>query len=171
MQRIGQLVDHINKKHRRKRMGNTETYTATVKGVKDIHTEEDPVKYWLSVELENGTDRKLYVDQNCRHIQKGQKVIVTGYPIKKPGSNNQTCTKIEADGEAPPQAIVNATARSNGVKSVANTMDVWKEKYRLTMSNLIAASLSSGKEVDFDAVDKMVRKILDAQYDGDEAPF
>ena len=39
------------------------------------------------------------------------------------------------------------------------------------MSNLIAASLSSGKEVDFDAVDKMVRKILDAQYDGDEAPF
>ena len=28
---IGQLVDHINKKHRRKRMGNTETYTATVK--------------------------------------------------------------------------------------------------------------------------------------------
>lgn len=171
MQRIGQLVDHINKKHRRKRMGNTETYTATVKGVKDIHTEEDPVKYWLSVELENGTDRKLYVDQNCRHIQKGQKVTVTGYPIKKPGSNNQTCTKIETDGEAPPQAIVNATARSNGVKSVANTMDVWKEKYRLTMSNLIAASLSSGKEVDFDAVDKMVRKILDAQYDGDEAPF
>ena len=152
-------------------MGNTETYTATVKGVKDIHTEEDPVKYWLSVELENGTDRKLYVDQNCRHIQKGQKVTVTGYPIKKPGSNNQTCTKIETDGEAPPQAIVNATARSNGVKSVANTMDVWKEKYRLTMSNLIAASLSSGKEVDFDAVDKMVRKILDAQYDGDEAPF
>tara|TARA_A100000172_G_C3024748_1_gene104413 strand:- start:396 stop:911 length:516 start_codon:yes stop_codon:yes gene_type:complete len=171
MQRIGQLVDHINKKHRRKRMGNTETYTATVKGVKDIHTEEDPVKYWLSVELENGTDRKLYVDQNCRHIQKGQKVTVTGYPIKKPGSNNQTCTKIETDGEAPPQAIVNATARSNGVKSVANTMDVWKEKYRLTMSNLIAASLSSGKEVDFDAVDKMVRKILNAQYDGDEAPF
>ncbi len=152
-------------------MGNTETYTATVKGVKDIHTEEDPVKYWLSVELENGTDRKLYVDQNCRHIQKGQKVTVTGYPIKKPGSNNQTCTKIETDGEAPPQAIVNATARSNGVKSVANTMDVWKEKYRLTMSNLIAASLSSGKEVDFDAVDKMVRKILNAQYDGDEAPF
>ncbi len=154
-------------------MGNTETYTATVKGVKDIHTEEDPVKYWLSVELENGTDRKLYVDQNCRHIQKGQKVTVTGYPIKKPGSNNQTCTKIETDGEAPPQAIVNATARSNGVKSVANTMDVWKEKYRLTMSNLMAAAIQnhSPDKVDFDAVDKMVRKILDAQYDGDEAPF
>ena len=154
-------------------MGNTETYTATVKGVKDIHTEEDPVKYWLSVELENGTDRKLYVDQNCRHIQKGQKVTVTGYPIKKPGSNNQTCTKIETDGEAPPQVIVNATARSNGVKSVANTMDVWKEKYRLTMSNLMAAAIQnhSPDKVDFDAVDKMVRKILDAQYDGDEAPF
>ena len=159
-------------------MGNTETYTATVKGVKDIHTEEDPVKYWLSVELENGTDRKLYVEQNCRHIQKGQKVTVTGYPIKKPGSNNQTCTKIEADGEDLPKATSNYVASTtyvggspDGGKSAAMKMDVWKEKYRLTMSNLIAASLSSGKEVDFDAVDKMVRKILDAQYDGDEAPF
>ena len=30
-------------------MAQTETYKATVKGVKDIHDEENPVKYWLSV--------------------------------------------------------------------------------------------------------------------------
>ena len=40
-----------------------------------------------------------------------------------------------------------------------------KEKYRLTMSNLLAAQLSGGKEVDFDAIDKYVRKILDAKKD------
>tara|TARA_Y100001972_G_C7611755_1_gene306696 strand:- start:460 stop:969 length:510 start_codon:yes stop_codon:yes gene_type:complete len=169
MQQIGKLVKHINRK--RKIMTQTETYQATVKGVKDIHDDENPVKYWLSVELENGMDRRLYVDQNCRHIQKGQKVTVTGYPIKKPGSNNQTCVKIETDGEAPPPAVANATARSNGAKSVSNTMDVWKEKYRLTMSNLLSAAIQSGKEVDYDQIDGFVRKILDAKYDGDEAPF
>ena len=169
MQQIGKLIKHMNRK--RKNMTQTETYQATVKGVKDIHDDENPVKYWLSVEMENGMDRRLYVDQNCRHIQKGQKVTVTGYPIKKPGSNNQTCTKIEVDGEAPPQAEVNATARSNGAASVRTSQDAWKEKYRLTMSNLLSASIQSGKEVNFDQIDKYVRMILDAKYDGDEAPF
>ena len=80
--------------------------------------------------------------------------------------------------------MVNATARSNGAKSVSNTMDVWKEKYRLTMSNLLAAAIQSGNltnvtasssesldKVTYDDIDKFVRKILDAKYDGDEAPF
>ena len=154
-------------------MAQTETYKATVKGVKDIHDDENPVKYWLSVEMENGMDRRLYVDQNCRHIQKGQQVTVTGYPIKKPGSNNQTCVKIETEeGETPmPQAQVNATARSNGAVAVRNTQDVWKEKYRLTMSNLLSAAIGSGKEVNFDQIDKYVRMILEAEYDGEKAPF
>ena len=40
----------------------------------------------------------------------------------------------------------------------------WKEKYRLTMSNLLSASLQSGSQVlDFEAIDKYVRKILDAK--------
>ena len=47
----------------------------------------------------------------------------------------------------------------------------WKEKYRLTMSNLLSAALQSDKDVDFDQIDGYVRKILNAQYDGDEAPF
>jgi len=154
-------------------MAQTETYKATVKGVKDIHDEENPVKYWLSVEMENGMDRRLYVDQNCRHIQKGQQVTVTGYPIKKPGSNNQTCVKIETEeGTEPmPQAQVNATARTNGVTAVRNTQDVWKEKYRLTMSNLLSAAIGSGKDVDFGQIDKYVRMILEAEYEGEKAPF
>jgi hypothetical protein len=50
-------------------------------------------------------------------------------------------------------------------------MDVWKEKYRLTMSNLLSAAIQSGKEVDYDQIDGFVRKILDAKYEGEEAPF
>lgn len=157
-------------------MTQTETYKATVKGVKDIHDDENPVKYWLSVEMENGMDRRLYVDQNCRHIQKGQQVTVTGYPIKKPGSNNQTCVKIEteegSEGVEPmQQATVNTPTRTNGATSVRNTQDVWKEKYRLTMSNLLSAAIGSGKEVDFGQIDKYVRMILEAEYEGDKAPF
>ena len=129
-------------------MTQTETYKATVKGVKDIHDDENPVKYWLSVEMENGMDRRLYVDQNCRHIQKGQQVTVTGYPIKKPGSNNQTCVKIETE---------------EGLEK--------SEEGSLTMSNLLSAAIGSGKEVDFGQIDKYVRMILEAEYEGDKAPF
>ena len=39
------------------------------------------------------------------------------------------------------------------------------------MSNLLSAAIQSGKDVDFDTIDSYVRKILNAQYDGDEAPF
>ena len=44
MQRFGAIIKHINNKNRRKTMAQTETYKATVKGVKDIHDDENPVK-------------------------------------------------------------------------------------------------------------------------------
>jgi len=43
-----------------------------------------------------------------------------------------------------------------------------KEKYRLTMSNLMASALSNSScaaGIDFDAIDKIVRKILSAKFD------
>lgn len=160
-------------------MANTEVYEATVKGVKDIHTDEAPVKYWLSVDLEDGSERRLYVEQNCRHIQKGQKVKVTGYPIKKVGSNNQTCVSIDSlDGSESPVSMSTPT-KSNGYSKPPANND-WKEKYRLTMSNLISSWLSSGKQLtddEYNQIDKYVRKILDAKYveimtdNMEEAPF
>ncbi|MDA0764140.1 MAG: hypothetical protein O3A39_06865 [Proteobacteria bacterium] len=147
----------------------TEVYNATVKGVKDIHNDESPVKYWLSVELDDRTERRLYVEQNCRHIQKGQRVKVTGLPIKKAGSNNQTCVSVESEGGETMQQT-NVSPKVNGVSNISNRSDVWKEKYRLTMSNLLSAAIQSGKEVSFDQIDKYVRMILSAEYDGDEAP-
>ena len=175
MQKLGQVIKNINNR-RRKTMANTEIYEATVKGVKDIHTEDAPVKYWLSVDLDDGSDRRLYVEQNCKHIQKGQRVKVTGYPIKKAGSNNQTCVSIDSlDGsEAPIVTDAPIPLRSNG-KAPSN--NDWKEKYRLTMSNLISSWLASGKQLnddEYNQIDKYVRKILDAQYVTDtmeEAPF
>lgn len=181
MQKLGQVIKNINDRRRKYKMTNTEQYEATVKGVKDIHTAEAPVKYWLSVDLDDGSDRRLYVEQNCRHIQKGQRVKVTGYPIKKAGSNNQTCVAIDTlDGSEPPAA----GSADNPIivpqkKSVGNTD--WKEKYRLTMSNLISSWLSSGKTLNDDEyrqIDNYVRKILDAKYEAimtssemEEAPF
>ena len=118
----------------------------------------------------------MYVEQNCKHIQKGQRVKVTGYPIKKAGSNNQTCVSIDTlDGsEAPIVTDAPVPIRSN---SKAPSNNDWKEKYRLTMSNLISSWLASGKQLsddEYDQIDKYVRKILDAQYVTDtmeEAPF
>ena len=39
------------------------------------------------------------------------------------------------------------------------------------MSNLLSAAIGSGKEVDFGQIDKYVRMILEAEYEGDKAPF
>jgi hypothetical protein len=174
MQKIGQVIKNINNR-RRINMSNTEMYEATVKGVKDIHTEDAPVKYWLSVDLDDGSDRRLYVEQNCKHIQKGQRVKVTGYPIKKAGSNNQTCVSIDTlDGSQPP--VDTPAPKSNSYAKAPSNND-WKEKYRLTMSNLISSWLASGKQLnddEYNQIDKYVRKILDAQYVTDnmeEAPF
>ena len=63
-----------------------------------------------------------------------------------------------------------------GVKTVRDLSAQWKEKYRLTMSNLLSASLQSGKDVNFEQIDGYVRKILQAKMDSVEdlpadAPF
>ncbi len=56
----------------------------------------------------------------------------------------------------------------NAVQVLPKKSGQWEEKYRLTMSNLLAASLSSGKEVDFTQVDGFVRKILSAKENADD---
>ena len=63
-----------------------------------------------------------------------------------------------------------------GVKTVRGISGQWKEKYRLTMSNLLSAAITSGKEVNYDEIDGYVRKILNAKMDSVEdlpadAPF
>jgi hypothetical protein len=65
----------------------------------------------------------------------------------------------------------------NGMKAaitVGNTKDQWKEKYRLTMSNLLSAAIQSGRQVDmalYDEIDSIVVKVLNKEYDSEQAPF
>lgn len=158
---------------------NVETFEATIQGLKDIHDSDNPVKYWLSVKLDDNTDRKLFVPQNCRQMNKGDRVKVTGYKIKKAGSNNQSCIKIEPmdwkdAGQTAPVPQTNGY-KSKPVSNGLTVVDQWKEKYRLTMSNLLSSVLPTKEINDYDAVfesvDRITKKILSANYDGEDAPF
>ena len=125
-------------------------------------------KYTIYVTKEDGTDMTIYGEAiGAEGWTKGAKLRIQAEPMRqsKSGKYYQTAKSVElVDGAA----VVIPTIKPIAVKDVGSQ---WKEKYRLTMSNLLAASIQSGKEVDFSKVDEYVRKILDAKYDGDEAPF
>ena len=66
-----------------------------------------------------------------------------------------------------------------GVQAIRDVSGQWKEKYRLTMSNLMSAYLSSGKDVTPEIhknIDLIVRDILNSKMDSvedlpEDAPF
>ena len=124
-------------------------------------------KYTIYVTKEDGTDMTIYGEAiGAESWAKGSKLRIQAEPMRqsKNGKWYQTAKSVELiDGETVVIPTVKPASKDIGSQ--------WKEKYRLTMSNLLAASMQSGKEVDFSKVDEYVRKILDAKYDGDEAPF
>ena len=125
-------------------------------------------KYSIYVTKEDGTDMTIYGEAiGAEGWAKGSKLRITAEPMRqsKNGKFYQTAKSVElVDGAA----VVIPTVKPTAVKDVSSQ---WKEKYRLTMSNLLASAIQSGKEVNFEQIDGYVRKILDAKYDGDEAPF
>ena len=125
-------------------------------------------KYSIYVTKEDGTDMTIYGEAiGAEGWAKGSKLRITAEPMRqsKTGKFYQTAKSVElVDGAA----VVIPTVKPTAVKDVSSQ---WKEKYRLTMSNLLASAIQSGKEVNFEQIDEYVRKILDAKYDGDEAPF
>ena len=125
-------------------------------------------KYSIYVTKEDGTDMTIYGEAiGAESWAKGSKLRITAEPMRqsKTGKFYQTAKSVELiDGAA----VVVPTVKPTAVKDVSSQ---WKEKYRLTMSNLLASAIQSGKEVNFEQIDGYVRKILDAKYDGDEAPF
>ena len=103
---------------------------------------------------------------------KGSRLKITAAPPRqsKNGKWYQTAQSVELlDGQVATSVPIPSVAPA--ASKPVDKQSQWKEKYRLTMSNLLSASLQSGKEVNFDQIDKYVRMILDAQYDGEEAPF
>ena len=89
--------------------------------------------------------------------------------------------KYQIDSGSAP--AVNATYSANTANTsyaTRNTSDQFSEKYRLTMSNLIASYMSGGKvptDSEFQQIDNLVRKVLDAKASSvdeilkDDVPF
>ena len=131
--------------------------------------EKDDGGVTVYVTKDDGTDMTIYGEAlGTSRWQKGARLKIAAQPVRtsKSGKQYQTASMIELlSGEV---AVPTGTTSSATGKDPAAQ---WKEKYRLTMSNLLSAALQSDKEVDFDQIDGYVRKILNAQYDGDEAPF
>jgi len=140
--------------------------------------EKDNGGVTVYVTKDDGTDMTIYGEAlGTLRWQKGARLKIAAQPVRtsKNGKQYQTATSIELlDGEvAIPE---NNMVSPQGVKTVRDLSAQWKEKYRLTMSNLLAASLQSGKDVNFNEIDGYVRKILQAKMDSvedlpEDAPF
>lgn len=136
--------------------------------------EKDNGGVTVYVTKDDGTDMTVYGEAiGTSRWNKGARLKIEALPVRtsKTGKQYQTANSIElldADGE-----VVSGTVTSpTPAKDVPSQ---WKEKYRLTASNLCAAALQSGKEVDFKFIDGLVRQILDAKEKSSEeledAPF
>ena len=140
--------------------------------------EKDNGGVTVYVTKDDGTDMTIYGEAlGTSKWQSGARLKIAAQPVRtsKNGKQYQTASSIELlDGEV---AVPSGNMVSlQGVKTVRDLSAQWKEKYRLTMSNLLAASLQSGKDVNFNEIDGYVRKILQAKMDSVEelpadAPF
>ncbi len=140
--------------------------------------EKDNGGVTVYVTKDDGTDMTIYGEAlGTSRWQSGARLKIAAQPVRtsKNGKQYQTASSIELlDGEV---AVPSGNMVSpQGVKTVRDLSAQWKEKYRLTMSNLLAASLQSGKDVNFEQIDGYVRKILQAKMDSvedlpEDAPF
>ena len=161
MQRFGKIIKQIN----RRQIMETETFECSFKRA----FEKDNGGVTVYVTKDDGTDMTIYGEAlGASRWQKGARLKIAAQPVRtsKTGKQYQTAASIELlDGEV-------AVPTGNTTASTPKDSSAqWKEKYRLTMSNLLSAAIQSGNQVNFDEIDGYVRKILNAQYDGDEAPF
>ena len=150
---------------------NVETFECSHK--KAFASKEGNGKYSIYVTKDDGNDMTIYGEAvGAEGWSKGSRLKITAAPPRqsKNGKWYQTAQSVELlDGQVATSVPIPSVAPA--ASKPVDKQSQWLEKYRLTMSNLLSASLQSGKEVNFDQIDKYVRMILDAKYDGDEAPF
>ena len=166
MQKLGNIIKQINRRNM-----ETETFECSFRKA----FEKDNGGVTVYVTKDDGTDMTVYGEAlGASRWQKGARLKIEALPIRtsKSGKQYQTANSIELlDGEVAANPVGSATSPI----TIKDPNAQWKEKYRLTMSNLLAASLQSGKDVDFDQIDGYVRKILDASKgssdDLEDAPF
>ena len=154
----------------------TETFECTHKMA--FASKDGGGKYSIYVTKDDGIDMTVYGEAiGAEGWQKGARLKVIAQPVRtsKNGKQYQTASSVELLGgevAVPSSNMVSA----KGVQAVRDISGQWKEKYRLTMSNLLSAAITSGKEVNYDEIDGYVRKILNAKMDSVEdlpadAPF
>tara|TARA_Y100000004_G_scaffold6006_1_gene6944 strand:- start:179 stop:700 length:522 start_codon:yes stop_codon:yes gene_type:complete len=173
MQRFGKIIKQIN----RRQIMETETFECSFKRA----FEKDNGGVTVYVTKDDGTDMTVYGEAlGASRWQKGARLKIAAQPVRtsKTGKQYQTASSIELlDGEV---AVPNGNMVSaRGVQQVKDVSAQWKEKYRLTMSNLMSAWLSSGKEVTPEIhknLDLIVRDILNSKMDSvddlqDDPPF
>ena len=174
MQKIGKIIKQIN---RRTNMEH-ETFECSFKKA----FEKDDGQVTVYVTKDNGTDMTIYGEAlGSQRWPTGARLKIDAQPVRtsKTGKQYQTASRIECLSEqsaAPTSNMVSAT----GVQAVRNMSDQFSEKYRLTMSNLIASYMSGGKlptDSEFKQIDNYVRKILEAKANSveeilkDDVPF
>ena len=131
-------------------------------------------KYSIYITKDDGSDMTVYGEAiGAEGWQKGARLKISAEPARqsKAGKWYQTAKSVELLGGEVSASVPVPTVRAAQPMTTKDVASQWKEKYRLTMSNLLASAIQSGKEVNFEQIDGYVRKILDAKYDGDEAPF
>ena len=173
MQKLGNIINQINN---RRQIMETETFECSFKRA----FEKDNGGVTVYVTKDDGSDMTIYGEAlGASRWQKGARLKIAAQPVRtsKTGKQYQTANSIELlDGEV---AVPNDNmVSSSGVKTVRDVSGQWKEKYRLTMSNLLSAWLSSGKEVTPEVhknLDLIVRDILNSKMDTvedlEDAPF
>jgi len=131
-------------------------------------------KYTIYVTKEDGTDMTIYGEAiGAEGWGKGARLKIMAQPARqsKNGKWYQTAKSVELLGgevstsvPVPNTSYTPASTLADAGNAIKDNQ--WKEKYRLTMSNLMASALANSTGaagIDFDAIDKIVRKILSAK--------
>ena len=147
---------------------DVETFECSHK--RSFASKEGNGKYSIYVKKDNGDDMTIYGEAiGAEGWQKGARLKITAEPKRqsKTGKWYQTAKSVELLGGEVSTSVPVPTV--SAAKPMVQDKDAqWKEKYRLTMSNLMASALSNSSGaagIDFDAIDKIVRKILSAKFD------
>ena len=167
MHKIGSIIKQINRRNKME----LETFECSYKIA--YPSRDGGGKYSIYVTKDDGTDMTIYGEAiGAEGWAKGAKLRIKAEPAResKNGKWYQTAKSVEL--------LDKNAVKSNTYSAIQpvtkDPASQWKEKYRLTMSNLLASWLSSGKELTPEVhknIDLIVRDILDAKYDGDNPPF
>jgi len=145
--------------------------------------EKDDGQVTVYINKDDGTDMTVYGEAlGSQRWPTGARLKINAQPVRtsKTGKQYQTASRIECLSEIADDSgstPVNATYSAN---AAVKTLDQFSEKYRLTMSNLIASYMSGGKvptDSEFQQIDNLVRKVLDAKAESvkeilkDDVPF